>query len=164
MTFAALLTAVGCARLFIKYTLQNWSIDREHIETAELLVSELVTNAVKSTGLIESRPRYTALDHLALVHVRLLLFERSIVLEVWDSDPHHPIVKEPTLDAEGGRGLFLIESMSLQWNYYHPRAGGKVVWCELDVRAQPAIEETAESPVILPSLNGIPAQPTRPKS
>jgi anti-sigma regulatory factor (Ser/Thr protein kinase) len=50
MTFAALLTAVGCARLFVKYTLHNWQIGREQIETTELLASELVTNAVKSTG------------------------------------------------------------------------------------------------------------------
>jgi hypothetical protein len=87
MTFAALLTAVGCARLFVKYTLHNWRIGREQIETAELLASELVMNAVKSTGICDPSPAYSALKHLNLIHVRLLLFDGSVVLEVWDTDP-----------------------------------------------------------------------------
>lgn len=79
-TFAALLTAVGCARLFVKYTLHNWRLEREHIETVELLASELVTNAVKSTGIADPHSAYTMLNHLALIHVRLLLFDGSVVL------------------------------------------------------------------------------------
>jgi anti-sigma regulatory factor (Ser/Thr protein kinase) len=150
MTFAALLTAVGCARLFVKYTLQNWKVGREQIETAELLTSELVTNAVKSTGIIEPHPAYTTLNHLALVHVRLLLFDRSVVLEVWDADPNPPVMKEQTLDAEGGRGLFLVATMSRHWNYYHPKSGGKVVWCEIGLPPWPTESDTTELPRVLP--------------
>ncbi|WP_230415493.1 ATP-binding protein [Micromonospora tarapacensis] len=150
MTFAALLTAVGCARLFVKYALQNWNIGREQIETAELLTSELVTNAVKSTGIIEPHPAYTTLNHLALVHVRLLLFDRSVVLEVWDADPNPPVMKEQTLDAEGGRGLFLVATMSRRWNYYHPKDGGKFVWCETGLPPWPTESDTTELPRVLP--------------
>lgn len=151
ITLAALLTAVGCARLFVKYTLLNWQIGREHIETAELLVSELVANAVKSTGIIEPHPAYTTLNHLALVHVRLLLFDRSVVLEVWDVDPSPPVMQDQTLDAEGGRGLFLVASMSRRWSYYHPTTDGKVVWCEIDLPPLwPAESDTTELPRILP--------------
>ncbi len=150
MTFAALLTAVGCARLFVKYTLQNWRVEHKHIETAELLASELVTNAVKSTGIIEPHPAYTALNHLALVHVRLLLFDNSVVLEVWDADPNPPVMQEQALDAEGGRGLFLVATMIRRWNYYHPKFGGKVVWCEIGTQQWPAEDDTAEFPRVLP--------------
>lgn len=163
MTFAALLTAVGCARLFVKYTLQNWNIGHKHIETAELLASELVTNAVKSTGIIEPHPAYTTLNNLALVHVRLLLLHRSVVLEVWDTDPKPPVMQEQMLDAEGGRGLFLVESMSRRWNYYHPKSGGKVVWCEIDTLPWPTEGDTAEFPRVLPRRKPYtgPTQPTQ---
>jgi anti-sigma regulatory factor (Ser/Thr protein kinase) len=160
ITFAALLTAVGCARLFVKYTLQNWRIERQEIETMELLVSELTTNAVKSTGVIEPNPAYGSLEHLALVHVRLLLLERSTVLEVWDNNPNPPIMQQ-TLDAEDGRGLFLDESMSRHWNYYHPKAGGKVVWCEIDLPQWPIEDATTELPRILPRRKRRPG-PTKP--
>jgi anti-sigma regulatory factor (Ser/Thr protein kinase) len=163
MTFAALLTAVGCARLFVKYTLQNWRVEREHIETAELLSSELVTNAVKSTGIIEPHPAYTALNHLALVHVRLLLFDNSVVLEAWDADPNPPVMQEQTLDAEGGRGLLLVATMSRRWNYYHPKSGGKVVWCEIALPSWPTEGDTAELPRVLPrrKRHTGPTQPTQ---
>lgn len=161
ITFAALLTAVGCARLFVKYTLQNWRVGREHIETVELLASELVTNAIKSTGIIEPHPAYTALNHLTLVHVRLLLFDNSVVLEVWDADPNPPVMQEQTLDAEGGRGLFLVATMSRRWNYYHPKSGGKVVWCEIGTQQWPAEDDTAEFPRVLPRRTRY-TGPTRP--
>ncbi|MEV5413513.1 ATP-binding protein [Thermopolyspora sp. NPDC052614] len=150
MTFAALLTAVGCARLFVKYTLHNWRLEREHIETVELLASELVTNAVKSTGIADPHPAYTMLNHLTLIHVRLLLFDGSVVLEVWDIDPTPPVMQEQTLDAEGGRGLFLVESMSRRWNYCHPKSGGKVVWCEIGTQQRLTEDDTAEFPRVLP--------------
>jgi hypothetical protein len=42
------------------------------------------------------------------------------------------VLQEPAPDSEGGRGLRLVESMSRRWGCYHPPAGGKIVWFELD--------------------------------
>jgi hypothetical protein len=54
----------------------------------------------------------------------------------------------PALDAEDGRGLLLVASMSSRWGYYHPRRGGKVVWCELLVKS--ALDDTSGLPHTLP--------------
>lgn len=150
MTFAALLTAVGCARLFVKHALHNWRIEREHIETAELLASELVANAVKSTGIADPGLAYSALKHLALIQVRLLLFEHSVVLEVWDTDPTPPFMQEQAPDTDGSRGLLLVATMNRRWNYYHPKSGGKAVWCEIDTLPWPTDSDTTELPRVLP--------------
>jgi len=78
------------------------------------------------------------------------MFDRSVVLEVWDADFNPPVVQDQTLDAEGGRGLFLMATMSRRWNYYHPKSGGKVVWCEIDLPPWPTESVTTELPRVLP--------------
>jgi anti-sigma regulatory factor (Ser/Thr protein kinase) len=147
LRLAALLTAVGCSRLFVKYTLQAWQLGHL-VDAAELLASELVTNAVKATGITEPNPRWTELDNLQLITVRLHRKADSIFIEVWDSDPTPPVMPEQSLDSENGRGLFLVASMSSRWNYYHPRSGGKVVWCELPIQTA-ALEDTVVMPPVL---------------
>jgi hypothetical protein len=55
-----------------------------------------------------------------------------IVIEVWDQSPRAPETKEPEPDAENGRGLLLVESLSEQWSWQHvPSWPGKVVWAVL---------------------------------
>ena len=56
LRLAALPTAVVCAQLFTKYTLQEWRL-YELIEMAERLTTELVTNAVRTTGITDPNPR-----------------------------------------------------------------------------------------------------------
>ena len=51
------------------------------------MISELVPNAVQATGVTEAKPLWSQLAELATIHVRLLLFEHSVVLAVWDRDP-----------------------------------------------------------------------------
>jgi len=150
LRLAALLTAVSCSRLFVRYDLQSWGVAHEPIEMAELLVSELVAHAVKMTGIIEPQPRYSeAYDRLKLIGIRLRLFARSIVIEVWDSSTEPPILKQSSLDAESGCGLFLVQSRSRAWNYYLPKSGGKVVWCELNI-SDPRLDDTTKLPPALP--------------
>src|SRR2546430_6916717 len=85
LTLAALLAAVGCARLLVRYDLAVWGISREHADTAELLVSELAANAVKAAGISHPNPVYRNFyDDIKLIVIRLRLVERKLVIEVWD--------------------------------------------------------------------------------
>lgn len=131
LTLAALLTAVGCSRMFAKLTLTKWGAERI-LDDALLVVSELVTNAVKATGITDPEPRWSELKKLNLISVRIVGLEDSIVFEVWDASPEEPTVKTAELDDEGGRGLDLVEHLVKRWGSY-PSRGGKVVWAELPV-------------------------------
>jgi anti-sigma regulatory factor (Ser/Thr protein kinase) len=127
LLLGALPSAVPCARLHIRQVLWEWSLS-EVAEAAELLLSELVTNAVQAT-------RATVND--LPVNVRLSANRGRLLIEVWDSNVQPPVpgVLEndfPVLDADRGRGLFLVETLSERWGWYPTRnPGGKVTWCEL---------------------------------
>jgi anti-sigma regulatory factor (Ser/Thr protein kinase) len=119
--------AVPCARLHVRHVLWEWGMSRCG-DNAELLVSELMTNAV------------AALEPAGQVFpVRLWLMsdQMRVLILVWDASLRPPIPGHASQDAEGGRGLLLVEAVSQRWDWYFPReAGGKVVWaiaaCEDD--------------------------------
>ena len=132
LSLAALLSAVACSRLFVRHVFTWWHIPEEQIGTAELLTSELVTNAVRATGITEPHPSYSAAyADVKLIGIRLLQFEHSIVIEVWDTSPELPVLRTAGPDAEHGRGLQLVDALSARWGHYYARIGGKVIWCEL---------------------------------
>jgi len=110
-------TAVPCARIITKQIVREWGLP-DLVETAELLVSELVTNAIRaSQGLPEPAIR------LWLVSDR-----STLVIRVWDGNSEMPAVCQDTsLDSECGRGLLLVEALSKDWGAYR-RGHGKVVW------------------------------------
>lgn len=127
-------SAVSCARLHAKQVAWEWGFN-DQAETVELLVSELVTNAVQTVG-GHAQSRFIRLS-LSSDKVRLLI-------EVWDADPRPPVSRAltsdgiPPLDQEGGRGLFLVATLSQRWSWYPaPRWVGKVVWCELSAQPEP---------------------------
>ena len=120
--------AVPRARLHARRLMREWGMAGLAAIT-ELLVSELVTNSVK-----------TMADHDSQAPVRLRLSgdDARILIEVWDADPRSPAPEDPgadglpDLEAEGGRGLFLVAALSARWNWHlTPQPAGKVVWCEL---------------------------------
>lgn len=132
LELGALPTAVPCARLHARQMLWEWGLDGLS-ETAELLVSELVTNAVKATA---------GQDLPLPVRLRLSSDKDRLLIEVWDADPRPPVLPgladdgTPAPADEGGRGLFLVATLSHRWNWYAPREwGGKVVWSELQLSA-----------------------------
>jgi anti-sigma regulatory factor (Ser/Thr protein kinase) len=130
LQFGALPTAVPCARLHAKHLLWEWGLEAI-TDTAELLVSELVTNGVKAAQALERRPP---------VWLRLSANSVQLLVEVWDGNTRPPSPREledglPALEDEGGRGLFLVASLSDRWSWYLTRDPvGKVVWCELHVQ------------------------------
>lgn len=137
LELAAVLTAVGCSRMFVETTLTKWGA-MPIIDDALLVVSELVTNSVKATGITTPDPNWAELGQLNLISVRLLGLERSIVIEVWDIDSRKPVAQDADFDAESGRGLFLVKAVASRWGS-RPASPGKVVWAELPI--QPCRDE-----------------------
>ena len=140
---AALPTAPRVARVFVVQLVREWGLPEQCIETAELLASELVTNAVKQTGRTSGTPMPGPTEHVAVVSVWLHVVEDVLRIEVWDNDAAPPRKKELDPDTESGRGLFLVEALSKRWGVYNPKVGGKVVWCEVEIEVS-ASSATAE--------------------
>ncbi|WP_240109298.1 ATP-binding SpoIIE family protein phosphatase, partial [Streptomyces sp. MUM 203J] len=110
--------APGRARRLARKALSRWGLE-ELTDSVELLVSEVVTNAVRYA----TRP----------VTLRLL---RTDVLrcEVGDDSPQLPRQRRARDTDEGGRGLFLVNRMARRWGATR-LSTGKVVWFELPARA-----------------------------
>jgi anti-sigma regulatory factor (Ser/Thr protein kinase) len=127
LELGALLTASSCARGHARQVLWEWGLTKL-VETSEAVVSELVTNAVETTV------RHQLGTPVAL---RLSSNGRQVLIEVWDADPTPPrlptldAVNLPPADAESGRGLFLVASLSERWSCYTLGRGGKVMWAEV---------------------------------
>ncbi len=122
LELGALPGAVPCARLHAGHVLWEWGMT-ELSESAQLLVSELMTNAVKASQ---------SLEWVFPVRLWLLADREHVFILVWDDNPQTPVRVDASEDAEGGRGLLLVETLSAQWNWYlSPELGGKVVWCLL---------------------------------
>ncbi|MEH0418785.1 SpoIIE family protein phosphatase [Streptomyces sp. B21-083] len=106
--------SVGRAREYTRTQLTAWGLE-PLIDTTELLVSELVTNAL----------RYGEGE----IRLRLLL-DRMLVCEVWDAGLVQPRRRRARDTDEGGRGLQLVGLLSTAWGSRRtPR--GKTVWFEL---------------------------------
>jgi len=120
--------SVGRARELARGQLTAWGLE-DLVDTTELLVSELVTNALRY-GEGEIRLR--------------LLRDRTLVCEVWDAGLVQPRRRRARDTDEGGRGLQLVGLLSAAWGARRtPR--GKTVWFELALPdGRPAAERSVE--------------------
>ena len=109
-------------------------ISEDTAATAELLVSELVTNEVRFAGDHTRSHRYSERVSASLVSLSLRHFREGLLIEVYDADNNPPIRSSPDGDAENGRGLILVDALSAEWSYFFPAGGGKVVYCFLEIR------------------------------
>ena len=134
-TFAlvTLPTSPFWARRYTRFFLDSCrGISEGTAETAELIVSELVTNAVRFAG-DPARPlRYSERANASLISLSLRHFRESLLIEVYDADNNPPIRSHPDDYAENGRGLMLVDALSKEWSYFFPPGGGKVVYCILE--------------------------------
>lgn len=132
LELGALPGAVPCARLHTKHVLWEWGLG-DFIEAAELVVSELTTNAQKaSVGLVRSR--FGGRWRLGVPPIRLWLYsdKERVLIQVWDGDDRMPRPQGIDVEAESGRGLLLVETLSAEWGAYIPEGtSGKVVWAVL---------------------------------
>ncbi|MEU0595988.1 MULTISPECIES: SpoIIE family protein phosphatase/ATP-binding protein [Streptomyces] len=108
--------AVGEVRSQVTRRLGEWGLD-ELVFTTELILSELVTNAIRYGG--------------ETVHVRVLR-DRSLICEVFDSSSTSPHLRYAAMTDEGGRGLFLVAQLAERWGTRYTPAG-KVIWAEQPV-------------------------------
>ncbi|WP_432143605.1 ATP-binding SpoIIE family protein phosphatase [Streptomyces sp. bgisy084] len=106
----------GRARQLTRRALHRWGLG-PMLDATELMVSEVVTNAVRYA----SRP----------IALRLL---RTDVLrcEVGDDSPQVPRMRRAQAGDEGGRGLFLVDQLALRWGATM-LSTGKVVWFEQQI-------------------------------
>lgn len=119
-TFPAEPGAVRTARQAVRGQLRDWGLDGL-ADLAALLVSELVTNALRhATGPIGVRL------------VRRSGLDGALLVEVSDPLPDPPRERAARLEDESGRGLYLVASASRRWGT-RPGATGKTVWFELAV-------------------------------
>jgi len=119
LELGALPTAVACARWHAKQVLSQWGL-KEFSERVELLVSELATNAVKASQ---------SPDWIFPIRLWLRSDGARVMILVWDINPQPPTRVEADEEAESGRGLLLVETLSEKFDWYpHEEFGGKVVW------------------------------------
>ncbi|MDT6982557.1 SpoIIE family protein phosphatase [Streptomyces lusitanus] len=105
---------VADARRTAQDQLSRWGFDEEQMFTTELLVSELVTNAIRhASGRVRLR----------------LIRERTLVCEVLDGGASAPHLRHPRAMDEGGRGLLLVSQLAERWGTrFVP--DGKIIWAE----------------------------------
>ncbi|MES4908410.1 MULTISPECIES: ATP-binding protein [unclassified Streptomyces] len=113
-------SSVPSARRLVLSQLAAWALTGS-ADDAELLVSEVVTNALRYTG--------------GPVRLTLCLCPADDALrcEVEDADPTLPQTRQAGEDDEGGRGLYMIDLLARCWGS-HRTGTGKTVWFELHVR------------------------------
>jgi anti-sigma regulatory factor (Ser/Thr protein kinase) len=131
LELAALPSAPFWARSQTKIALRAWHLPPETIETAELLASELVTNAIAATGPVRDRLTYPELIGVERISLTLRHLPGRVIIEVFDTSPNPPVLDYVDTDAESGRGLVLVQALSKEWNHFSPPSGGKVVFCVL---------------------------------
>ncbi|MFJ4276503.1 SpoIIE family protein phosphatase [Streptomyces massasporeus] len=106
----------------VRASAMRWLSDRGLDETAfaaELILSELITNAIRHGA----EP----------IRVRLL-YRRTLICEVSDASNTAPHLRRAASTDEGGRGLFLVAQLSQSWGTrYLPE--GKVIWAECGLDA-----------------------------
>jgi anti-sigma regulatory factor (Ser/Thr protein kinase) len=132
---AALPSAPFWARRYTRWFLNSCQrVSTDTAETAELLVSELVTNAVRFSGDRAPTAGCPGRMNAPLITLSLRHFPDSLLIEVFDADTSAPVLPDADAYAENGRGLMLVDALSKEWSYFLSRGGGgKVVYCVLEI-------------------------------
>ncbi|MFD3540226.1 SpoIIE family protein phosphatase [Streptomyces sp. NPDC058662] len=108
------LTEAATARALASRTLEEWEVDGDTAAATELIVSELVTNALRY-GTPPLRLR--------------LIKDRTLTCEVHDTSATSPHLRHARTVDEGGRGLFIVAQLAQRWGTRYD-AAGKTVWTE----------------------------------
>ncbi|MGW7085511.1 ATP-binding protein [Streptomyces sp. NPDC054871] len=114
--------SVGRARSLLAEQARDWKVPDDVTDTAVLLLSELMTNAVRHGRVSVGRE----------VEARCVLDGGVLRVEVADASDALPCPREAGPDDESGRGLALVELLADTWGSYpRPYGIGKTVWFEL---------------------------------
>ncbi|MEU6853639.1 ATP-binding protein [Actinacidiphila alni] len=118
--------SIGQARDWLTRTADEWGLDGDLADAAALVLSELLTNALRyarptDDGVVGSE-----------IGTRLVRQENGLRIEVHDASDRVPVMASADPLAEHGRGLVLVDALTLgQWGV-GPRDGiGKLVWAHV---------------------------------
>jgi anti-sigma regulatory factor (Ser/Thr protein kinase) len=141
---------VSSARAFVSRTLSVHKIgtDTDH-DTATLLTSEIVTNAIAHT---------TSGGEGGTVTIVVISITHGILVEVIDNGSAGAPVVKGDLYATGGHGLFLVQELAAQWGYLR-NTGGTTVWFHLAEASQPEPDSEAASPQASAQAGSRPVEP-----
>jgi anti-sigma regulatory factor (Ser/Thr protein kinase) len=117
--------SVKFGRDFAAAALREWGM-AVLADVAELVVSELVTNALRH-GIPSARGR----DPDRPVRLKLLAQAPYIMCMVSDPGAEIPVLRESGPTQESGRGLRVVEACSVRWGWHLLDEGGKIVWALL---------------------------------
>ena len=114
--------SVRTGRAFTRTVLLDWGVP-DLVDVAGLVVSELVTNALR-----HGVPAGDGCGADRSVGLRLLGQARYVMCLVSDPGNGIPVLREADPFAENGRGLTVVETCSVRWGWHLLDGGGKVVW------------------------------------
>ncbi|MFF4401515.1 ATP-binding protein [Streptomyces sp. NPDC001480] len=134
-------------RRIVRAGLTHWGRP-DFAETAELLLTELATNALRHASGVD-------------VGVRVYLQGDHLVIEVNDGSPHRPVRRCAGPAEESGRGLLLVQSLADAWGVSDD---GTTTWCTLSPTEGPPDMEPAAvtAPVLSQIPVHLPADPSAP--
>ena len=115
-SFPAEVSSAPAARRFATDVLRSWQCD-PLVDSAQLLVSELVANAV--------------LHARSTVSVRIRRLPARIRVEIGDASSEVPRLRAGDPGAVTGRGLMIVDAVAAAWGV-DPTEDGKIVWFELE--------------------------------
>lgn len=115
--FAVSAYAPGSARTHVRRVCERWSVDPEVCEAAEIVVTELVTNAVEHA------------DSRSVVEVERRSGSFRMRVRDFDTTSLPEAVLPPPSSARG-RGLAMVAAVSREWGVHH-HSDGKTVWAEM---------------------------------
>jgi anti-sigma regulatory factor (Ser/Thr protein kinase) len=110
--------SVQMARFYIRAALTYHGLG-DYAEDAETVTSEIMTNAVKHADAQTIGLELTSLDRC-----------RAVAIVVTDPSPLPPVRRDLTIDADCGRGLHIVATLSARWGW-RPQGTGKAVFAIL---------------------------------
>jgi anti-sigma regulatory factor (Ser/Thr protein kinase) len=121
LTVPSIPGSVPVARLHVQAALGSRGLG-EDADDAEIITSELVTNAVQHLG-----DNGTQTIEVTITYAES---PAAVTIAVSDSSPRGPIRRDTTAGSEQGRGLQIIEALSVHWGW-RQEGGGKVIFAVL---------------------------------
>lgn len=113
-------TSAAAARRFVRGVLSSYPGEVD-TDTAVLLANELVTNAIRHTGVDR-------------VEVSVAMSPSGVRIGVADDEPAGPVVNAPSPDDPSGRGMAMVADLAERWGVYRGSGERKWIWFRLGVR------------------------------
>jgi len=131
--------AAKAAREYSERVLRGWGL-QALADDAAVIVSELVSNAIRHGVNGRSDPAWDCIE--------LILWRRpgQIICAVTDPGTGTPAMANPDPLAEQGRGLHVVEALSVTWGWTRLGSPGKAVWAALEVPRAERAERTGPAP------------------